>query len=141
MPDFGVSENTFTVQAGQTKDITVTFQPQTEGTLTGTLDLLSNDPTNGTLSVTLTGVSIVVPADPRADSDGNGSIEFADFLSFAKAFGSADAAFDIDDSGTVDFGDFLVFAKNFGKSINSSLSRRAACPTTSSTPHGFKRWP
>ena len=60
----------------------------------------------------------MVPADPRADFDGNGQIAFGDFLIFVQAFGSAEAIFDLDGSGLVDFGDFLIFVQSFGKSIS-----------------------
>ena len=55
------------------------------------------------------------------DFDGNGKVEFSDFLSFAQGFGKkkGDAGFnavlDVDKSGAIDFPDFLLFAQNFGK--------------------------
>ena len=56
------------------------------------------------------------------DLDGNGSVDFTDFLSFAGAFGSIVgddrylAVADLDSSGSIDFTDFLTFAGQFGKS-------------------------
>ena len=57
------------------------------------------------------------------DLDGNGSVDFADFLALAGSFGSnvdpAGSGADIDGDGTVGFGDFLLLAGNFGKSISA----------------------
>jgi glucose/arabinose dehydrogenase len=44
------------------------------------------------------------------DFDGNGSIEFDDFLLFAGAFGTNQARYDLNGNGAVDFPDFLIFA-------------------------------
>jgi hypothetical protein len=55
-----------------------------------------------------------------ADFDGDGTVGFGDFLSFAAHFGKAtgeegfDARFDLDGDGTVGFSDFLRFAQDFG---------------------------
>ena len=53
-----------------------------------------------------------------ADFDGSGLIDFADFLGFAGAFGTAESVYDINEKGSVDFADFLTFAQNFGRSVN-----------------------
>lgn len=108
----------FSIPAGGSREITITFRPQAEGAFSGTLTVLSNDPDKGSLQIALSGTAIFVPADPRADFDRNGTIDFADFLSFVRAFGTTDAAFDIDGNGRVDFNDFLIFAKSFGKPLN-----------------------
>jgi len=50
-----------------------------------------------------------------ADFDGNGVVDFLDFVAFAAAFGSSDPKFDLDGSGTVDFSDFLFFVDDYGK--------------------------
>lgn len=61
-----------------------------------------------------------VPATPTPDFDGNGSVDFSDFLEFASAFGKTtsdsdfDGKFDLDASGDIGFGDFLQFAAAFG---------------------------
>ena len=58
----------------------------------------------------------------QTDFDGDGDVDFADFLSFARAYGSKqgeanyDAKFDLSDNNEVDFNDFLLFARNYGKS-------------------------
>ena len=52
-------------------------------------------------------------AQVTADFDGNGKVEFADFILFAGAFGSTDANFDLNGNGSVDFGDLLAFSAAF----------------------------
>lgn len=65
--------------------------------------------------------------DPNSqgDLDGNGTVEFADFLVLADNFGS-DASDhttgDIDCNGKVEFADFLVLAENFGKTTGEASS-------------------
>lgn len=57
-----------------------------------------------------------------ADFDGNGTVDFTDFLTFVQGFGkSADQAdfnanLDLDSNGTIDFSDFLLFVNAFGGS-------------------------
>ena len=51
----------------------------------------------------------------RLDIDQSGSVDFVDFLEFARLFGSQDETFDLDSSGEVDFADFLVFAQSFNE--------------------------
>ena len=52
-----------------------------------------------------------------ADFDGNGSVDFTDFLMFAQGFGKSDgqddfnAELDLDGNGTIDFSDFLLFCQ------------------------------
>jgi len=113
------SETQLTVPPGQSQDITVTFSPPAEGPITGTIDVLSNDPEKASISLTITGSAIFIPADPRTDFDGSRTIDFSDFLLFVGAFGTANTTFDLDGSGTVDFPDFLIFVQNFGKAVNS----------------------
>ena len=63
-----------------------------------------------------------VPSQTRsADLNGDGNVDFSDFLLFAAAFGTSEgvpgynAAADLDGDGTVAFSDFLIFANAFGK--------------------------
>ena len=55
-----------------------------------------------------------------ADFDGNGGVDFFDFLAFAAQFGRLstdpgfDGRFDLDSDGTIGFTDFLVFVSQFG---------------------------
>ena len=62
------------------------------------------------------------PSQTRsADLNGDGNVDFSDFLLFAAAFGTSEgvpgynAAADLDGDGTVAFSDFLIFANAFGK--------------------------
>ena len=48
-----------------------------------------------------------------ADFDGNGRVDFADFLSFAGAYGSSETLYDLDGDGKVEFPDFLVFVQAY----------------------------
>ena len=58
----------------------------------------------------------------RADFDGNGEVDFPDFLAFAGVFGKTssdpdfDVRMDLNGNGEIDFPDFLVFAGVFGQS-------------------------
>lgn len=113
------SETSLTVPPGQSQDITITFSPPAEGPITGTIDVLSDDPEKASISLSIAGTAIFIPADPRTDFDGSRTIDFPDFLLFVRAFGTANTTFDLDGSGTVDFPDFLIFVANFGKTINS----------------------
>jgi formylglycine-generating enzyme required for sulfatase activity len=60
---------------------------------------------------------------PSPDFNGNGTVDFPDFLMFAVGFGKRsgetgfDAVLDLDQSGDVGFADFLTFAQSFGKSV------------------------
>lgn len=49
------------------------------------------------------------------DIDGNGTVEFADFLILSVNFGTDAEAGDLNDDGKVDFADFLLLSDNFGE--------------------------
>ena len=59
------------------------------------------------------------------DFDGNGIVDFADFLAFAGLFGARqgdgryDARYDLDGDGAIGFSDFLIFSGSFGKEVSS----------------------
>lgn len=79
---------------------------------------------------TETGGSFVViggaAEQPTGDFDGDGTIGFKDFISFAQVYGSAegggryDARYDMDMNGSINFADFIAFA--YGGSIQSSVA-------------------
>ncbi len=60
------------------------------------------------------------PGNGRSDLNGDGRVDFDDFLAFARGFGrsAGEAGFetghDLDGDGKVGFGDFLVFVSGFG---------------------------
>jgi len=62
----------------------------------------------------------VVTGPLTADFDGNGAVDFTDFVSFAQQFGKKladvgfDVKFDLNNNGSIDFGDFVSFAQQFG---------------------------
>ena len=66
-----------------------------------------------------------VTVNVSPDFDGNGIVDFADFLAFAGLFGSRqgdgryDARYDLDSDGAIGFSDFLVFSGSFGKEVSS----------------------
>ena len=63
------------------------------------------------------------PPEPgvAADFNGDGSVDFSDFIAFAQNFGRSegdanfDARFDLSGDGSVDFSDFIAFAQQFGQ--------------------------
>ncbi len=59
-------------------------------------------------------VPLAAQASPNADFDGNGKVDFQDFVLFAQVFGTTEARYDLDNNGTVDFPDFVIFARAFG---------------------------
>lgn len=113
-----ISETEFTIEANQSKDVTVRFQAQGEGAIMGVIQVMSDDPDHAVMTVSLSGMGVFVPADARTDFDGSGKVEFADFLGFAQHFGSSNLTYDVDGSGQVDFPDFLAFVQNYGKSVS-----------------------
>lgn len=59
-----------------------------------------------------------LPAGIAGDIDGNGTVEFADFLILSGSFGQVvepGTLGDIDNDGTVAFADFLILSGNFGE--------------------------
>lgn len=84
---------------------------------------------SGTVVLFFLLISVSVPGYGQTDRlspdfDGNGVVDFADFLIFAAGFGSrpGDAnwnpALDIDRNGETDFSDFLIFAASYGKTVD-----------------------
>ena len=63
------------------------------------------------------------------DVDGNGIVEFGDFLTLSGNFGQQvepGTGGDFDNDGTVTFGDFLVLSSNFGKTTAVAVGREQA---------------
>ncbi len=108
----------FTLSPDSSATITITFPRPMEGEFSGSVNILSNDPDRAKLMLTISGVVQPLSLEAKSDFDGNGVIEFADFLLFVSAFGSSESQFDIDGNGSVDFPDFLMFVSVFGKTIN-----------------------
>ena len=108
----------FTLPPDSSRTITITFPKPLEGTFSGNITILSNDPDRATHTLTISGVVQPLSVEAKSDFDGNGVIEFADFLLFVSAFGSSEAQYDIDRNGAVDFPDFLLFVSVFGKTVD-----------------------
>lgn len=65
-----------------------------------------------------------IGCDPNTmgDLDGNGMVDFADFIILSTSFGQASSSHltgDIDCNGMVDFADFVMMSVNFGRSVGS----------------------
>ena len=118
IPGITFSARAFTVAAGEVSTITILVDAQTEGLISGIVEIISNDPDMMSSTVTISATAEIDVADARADFDGSGTIDFTDFLGFAVAFGTSDSAYDINENGQVDFADFLIFAQNFGRIVN-----------------------
>ena len=76
-------------------------------------------------SGTGTGTGCAPLNDLGGDFDGNGSVEFADFLVLSSNFGTAVSNYedgDIDCNGNVEFADFLVLSSNFGNTLNGQAA-------------------
>ena len=75
------------------------------------------DPATGTI---MFGDVVINPGCAQGDLDGNGTVNFDDFLILSSNFGlevGSCAEGDIDGSGTVDFNDFLTLSGNFGNAV------------------------
>ena len=70
--------------------------------------------------VVFNSMSVVQGDPPSPDFDRDGTVDFTDFIVFARAFGKSWADedfepwFDLDLDGEVGFSDFLIFGKAFG---------------------------
>ncbi len=69
-----------------------------------------------------------------ADFDGNGAVDFTDFLTFAQGFGKSSGQdgfnekLDLDGNGTIDFSDFLLFVNAFGGSSSPTTPPEEPAP-------------
>ena len=96
---------------------------QTAGTVT--VQVSAADIPSATVSVVVK--ARVSPEMIRAsDFNGDGKVEFADFLAFVSHFGKKpgdadyDLKFDLDGNQEVGFNDFLIFAQSFGQPVDSA---------------------
>ena len=84
------------------------------------LDSFTYLATNGLVVSAPATVTIRVEGGLPGDVDGNGSVDFADFLILSSNFSmtvSEGTLGDLDSDGQVAFGDFLILSGNFGKTI------------------------
>ena len=87
-------------------------QPETKYTLSAL------DADGDVVSLTFT---LKVQQQPTPDFNGDGRVDFTDFLLFTVQFGlrqgapGYDARYDLDGDGTIGFGDFLIFGRAFGR--------------------------
>ena len=63
------------------------------------------------------------PSDGGPDFNNDGTVDFADFILFAQAYGSSDTRFDLDGDGTVGFADFIAFVTAFERTPPSARFR------------------
>ena len=69
---------------------------------------------------------LLILLQPTPDFNGDGTIDFVDFLLFSTQFGLSrddeeyEAQYDLDGDGTISFGDFLIFVEDFGKKVSSN---------------------
>lgn len=120
-----------TIQASGRQTVVTTFLPTVAGTFDGRVLVFSNASTDplvvvltATASAPVTTPPVAGPTEPAllGDINGNGLVDFSDFLQFAGAFGSSleesnyVAGADLDNSGSINFSDFLIFASQYGKS-------------------------
>ena len=108
----------FTLVPNGSRTVTVTLPNATEGTLSGSINILSNDPERAKHTLSITGIVQPLSVEAKSDFNRDGTIDFADFLLFVGAFGSSESQYDIDRNGAVDFPDFLLFVSVFGKTVN-----------------------
>ncbi len=87
--------------------------------------LVSEGGTDDTVSVSVVGGSTLtqswtISKTLKGDFTGDGQVNLADFIAFARVYGKQegdpeyDAKFDLNGSKAIDFGDFVQFAKFFG---------------------------
>ena len=118
VPGLTFEPSVFTLAPEGSQTVTITFPKPMEGEFSGSITILSNDPDRARFMLTISGVVQPLSVEAKSDFDGNGVIEFADFLLFVGAFGSSESQYDIDGNGSVDFPDFLLFVQVFGKTVN-----------------------
>ena len=113
-PDIALPD---TLNAGDTHAIRVRFEPGMAGDHQGMLRIVSAS--DDTLEIGLSGTGRV----SNPDFNGDGEVDFDDFILFARAFGTSsddeqfDPRYDLNGDGQVGFDDFIAFAEKFGQPI------------------------
>ena len=115
LPGISVSADSVLVMPGRSERLQVRIIHRAEGLFLGEVKLRTNDPDRTEVVIPVSGFAIVIAADLRIDFNQDGQINLGDFISFAKAYGSAEAKYDLNGSGVVDLGDFILFAQSFGR--------------------------
>ena len=71
--------------------------------------------------LTLSDTAVILRlAEPSPDFNGDGRVDFGDFVAFGMHFGASrgdsryEAKYDLDQDGMIGFGDFLIFGREFG---------------------------
>lgn len=85
----------------------------------------------GVLAVLAAPVQVRAQTAADCDFDGNGVVEFADYLMFVRAYGTGKTGCDLDKNGMVDDADFLTFVKLFRQTTEPAapvLSRLQKAP-------------
>ena len=124
---FDILEGEGTLSAGEARVrdgiVKIRLVSQTVGTVT--VQVSAPDILSATVSVVVK--PNVSPEMIRAsDFNGDGKVEFADFLAFVSHFGQKpgdagyDSKFDLDGNQEVGFNDFLTFAQSFGGSVDTT---------------------
>ena len=116
---------TFAVTAGGGTLSVTTDTTDANGRAATTLTLGSQPGTNTVVATVadLEPVAFTAVALANPDFDGNGTVDFDDFVQFAAKFGLSqkddgyEARYDLNGNGSVGFSDFLIFAGAFGKDI------------------------
>ena len=107
-----VQPESLQVEPGGAGRVQLVVQAGADADTSGVLEIRSNDPDRPTLAIPWLIAGAGCPGDFNVD----GTVNFADFVLFAQAFGRSDPEFDLDGDGSVKFGDFVIFAQLFGTS-------------------------
>lgn len=116
---FTVTPVTGLVEPGGSLTFDLVFDAQEVGPVTGSLTIHTSDPPTAlTVSLAATGAE---PWARSPDINGDGNVDFSDFLELAGAFGKSEGQegyrADVDFNGDmrIGFSDFLILAGQFGK--------------------------
>jgi hypothetical protein len=86
------------IAAGMAADVTVRFTPDANGPLSGTLSIMSSDPTHGTFAIAVSGTGVGGPPPEPAVSVTPRSLDFGSLITGQ----SKDSKFTIANTGTTD---------------------------------------